>query len=83
MTARRDGDLLRLSVEDDGVGLAAGGARTGVGLGLSITRQRLEGLYPGARVSLALRPRPSGGTAADVVVPYAVADARDLEASIA
>lgn len=84
VTATRAGNLLRLSVEDDGVGLAVpGGAPAGVGLGLSITRQRLEGLYPGGGVSLALRSRPAGGTVAEVVVPFAEAHASALESSIA
>src|SRR5262245_978189 len=42
--ARRDGELLRLEVRDDGPGIEPG-ARTRGGLGLSNTRARLEQLY--------------------------------------
>ena len=49
VTARRENELLRISVEDDGVGLPADwtpGASEG--LGLSVTRQRVMALAGGS-----------------------------------
>jgi signal transduction histidine kinase len=46
ISARQDGDVLRLEVDDDGVGLSgATRARLRAGVGLSNTRARLECLY--------------------------------------
>jgi two-component system, LytTR family, sensor kinase len=73
----RDGDVLRLSVSDDGPGppaAPAGGA--GSGVGLSNTRERLLQLY-GARQSLRLVPRPEGGTTAVVELPFHLASAAE------
>ncbi len=63
---RRDGTLL-LSVRDDGVGLAAGAPREGVGL--ANTRARLHQLY-GARQSLELTGGPGAGTCVRVSLPF-------------
>jgi sensor histidine kinase YesM len=75
--AARAGDTLRLVVEDDGSGLdvQAGSivvrenARTGGGIGLRNTRERLAQSY-GARASLALERPPGGGTRAVVTLPF-------------
>lgn len=47
VTARREGDRLHLTVEDDGPGLSAtaNGATNGGGIGLANTRERLRHLY--------------------------------------
>jgi sensor histidine kinase YesM len=47
VTARREGDRLHLTVEDDGAGLSAtpNGATNGGGIGLANTRERLRHLY--------------------------------------
>ncbi len=66
---RRDGRL-ELGVEDDGVGLPAGGASDG--LGLAITRERLAELYGDAH-EFSLGPAPGGGTAVSVVIPARLA----------
>lgn len=64
----REGDMLVLSVEDDGVGVPPGGpAREGTGL--SNCRRRLEVLYPG-RNSFEIGPRAEGGTRVLVCLPY-------------
>lgn len=60
-----DAQLL-LRVSDDGVGLSADAAP---GKGLSITRQRLERLYPGGRARLDVRPGPESGVVAEVLIP--------------
>jgi LytS/YehU family sensor histidine kinase len=69
IAARREGDMLRLSVCDDGVGLRAGaGAETG-GLGIATTQARLRRLY-GVHQALTLGPSPEGGVATSLMVPF-------------
>lgn len=63
----RDGDTLRLAVQDDGPGPAAPNDRT-TGIGLSNTRARLAVLY-GSAATLTLEPVPGGGTRATVSLP--------------
>lgn len=68
--ARADGQLV-LTLEDDGVGVAAGGpARQGVGLGN--TRSRLAALYPGAH-QFSIGPRAGGGTQVEIRIPWTTA----------
>jgi LytS/YehU family sensor histidine kinase len=68
VTARRDGDMLELSVEDDGAGLAAAAADV-TGHGLDNTRERLRTLY-GDRGSLLVTAAPAQGTVARLRIPY-------------
>lgn len=68
--AHREGVHLRLSVEDDGLGLPPGGFVEGMGLGN--TRARLEKLFSGA-ASLQIRAREGGGTRVDLRVPFQAA----------
>jgi len=63
--ARLEGDLLELSVQDDGVGFSAS---SGSGIGLSNIRERLKHLYGGA-AALNLRAVEEGGVAASIVLP--------------
>jgi signal transduction histidine kinase len=65
--ARREGDRIVLSVRDDGPGPPAAGAEDGVGL--ANTRARLHQMYGDAQ-RLTLRAHESGGTVAEVEVPY-------------
>ena len=68
LKAWREGPRLYLSVEDDGVGIPAGGpAREGVGL--TNTRARLSALYPDD-FEFRVEPRPEGGTRILIRVPY-------------
>lgn len=71
VSARRDGDTLRLEVSDDGAGLAAPGNKPkgGGGLGLSNTRARLRQLYGEAHI-FDLRERPGGGVAVRLAIPF-------------
>jgi signal transduction histidine kinase len=68
VTAERIGDVLQITVVDDGVGIDPQ-ASPPVGHGIENTRERLRALY-GANASLELARRPEGGTIATLRVPY-------------
>jgi len=68
VSARRDRDVLVLSVVDDGQGIAEGAAEM-KGHGIDNTRARLRALY-GDRASLTVARAPAGGTLAGLRVPY-------------
>ncbi len=75
--AWRDGAWLVLEVLDDGVGLPPGlpgGDVLDGGVGLRNTRARLRRLY-GERQQLTLAPRPGGGTAVTIALPFAAGSA--------
>jgi two-component system LytT family sensor kinase len=75
LSARRDDDELRLTLEDDGPGVQDG-AMTREGVGLRNTRARLHHLY-GAAASVQLRQaRPathSHGTCVEIRIPFSEA----------
>jgi two-component system LytT family sensor kinase len=66
ITVRRDGDMLRCDVVDDGRGLRAGHKE---GVGLASTRQRLAHLY-GDRQTFALRGAPGEGVHVTMAIPF-------------
>jgi signal transduction histidine kinase len=66
VSARRDGDVLRIAVEDDGPGLPSNGSRHGVGL--ANARERLELIY-GARAGLEARNREPQGCRIEIWLP--------------
>jgi len=68
VTARRDGDMLELSVEDDGPGAAARAVEL-TGHGLENTRERLRTLYDG-RASLVVTAAGPRGTVARLRIPF-------------
>jgi len=71
--AKTDGARLSISVLDDGVGLPDGWSlETCEGLGLSVTRERIAGLYPNGSSSFAVHPRLQGGTAAEIELPLRI-----------
>ena len=72
--SRRDGDRLVLTVRDNGVGVAAGVAPAGFGIGLGATCERLAGLYPD-RHAFAMRALPEGGTEVRITLPFQLAPA--------
>lgn len=68
--AERSGNRLAIRVLDDGVGLPHGWTMEGSGgVGLSVTRQRLAGLYPDEAIHFDVSRRPSGGTAVEISIP--------------
>jgi len=66
MSAARDGDLLRVTIADNGAGFSSVG---GTGLGLSNIRQRLETMH-GTRAWLEVGAPAGGGFTATIVIPY-------------
>ena len=70
VSARRDGNHLEIRVLDDGVGLPPGWTlETSGGVGLSVTRQRVEGLYPEEGTRFAVNRRAGGGTEVAISLP--------------
>jgi sensor histidine kinase YesM len=72
IAAKREGDVLRLEVEDDGPGVGAAFSLdddSARGVGLRNLRDRID-LFFGHRGSFAIGPGPSGGTLAVVHIPY-------------
>ena len=67
VSARVAGDMVRLTVEDDGVG--PGPSSGGEGIGLRNTRARLERLY-GIRHRLELRGGVEGGFIVKIDIPF-------------
>ena len=68
ISARSEGDVLTLAVEDDGPGVVDPATAIGNGVGLSNTVERLRTLY-GNGGGLMLTNRPEGGLTAAVQVP--------------
>jgi LytS/YehU family sensor histidine kinase len=68
IAARRDGDMLEISVTDDGVGVDPDIIMP-QGHGVENTRERLRALY-GARATLDISRRAEGGTIATLRTPY-------------
>ena len=66
--SRRDGDMLRLAVEDDGPGVDDPATAMGSGVGLSNTAERLRTLY-GNTGGLTLTNRAEGGLLVVVQLP--------------
>lgn len=69
--ARRDGESLRLEVEDDGPGFGAedSSKKTGTGIGLANTRARLAHMY-GEAHRFEARDLPSGGAFIALTIPW-------------
>jgi len=68
VAAKRDGDVLEITVTDDGAGIDPN-APIPKGHGIDNTRERLRALY-GDAASLEIVRRPEGGTIAILRVPY-------------
>ncbi|HEX3820736.1 MAG TPA: histidine kinase [Candidatus Sulfotelmatobacter sp.] len=74
-SCRQNGDL-KLEIKDNGPGLSASNER-GCGVGLKVTRQRMETLY-GENQSVELACPPEGGVSVTITIPFRVAP-RDAE----
>jgi two-component sensor histidine kinase len=70
VSAHRVGDMLDIRVLDDGVGLPAGWTlENSDGVGLSVTWQRVTGLYPHGEACFAVNRRATGGTEVEISLP--------------
>ena len=69
IAAAREGDWLRLTVEDEGPGAAGREMDASAGIGLASTRERLARLFEG-RATLTLGPRADRGTRVIICIPY-------------
>jgi len=65
IAARRDGEMLRVSVADDGIGFQV---PDGSGIGIANSRARLAALY-GHKGLLSFRANPAGGVTVSVSIP--------------
>jgi two-component system LytT family sensor kinase len=75
ISARCDGDKLRVSVSDDGPGLVTEPAP---GVGLGNTSSRLEQLF-GASAQVRLRDAEAGGAVCEVELPFRLTEAASSE----
>ncbi len=83
VSARRDGDRLDIRVLDDGVGLPAGWTlENSGGVGLSVTRQRVAGLYPDGATRFAVNRRATGGTEVEISLPLRCRNGKDADAAV-
>jgi signal transduction histidine kinase len=82
IAGRRDGDMLRLAIRDDGPGRTMPSPRRGAGLGLANVRSRLAQLY-GERHSFEISDRDGGGTEVAILLPFAVDVAAERQSSLA
>ena len=75
--AQQGNGQLEIRVADDGVGLPTGWTlETSSGMGLSVTRERILGLYPDGNCSFTVWPRSEGGTEVKISLPLRFAGAR-------
>lgn len=69
------GGRLEIRVRDDGVGLPEGGLPDNrLGVGLSVTRERVESFRPAGTGRMMVRTRPEGGTEVTLSLPLRHAD---------
>jgi two-component system, LytTR family, sensor kinase len=69
---------LEIRVADDGVGLPTGWTlETSSGMGLSVTRERILGIYPDGTSSFSVRRCSGGGTEVEISLPLRFAGQRD------
>lgn len=71
VAATTEARRLKIEISDNGPGLSKTATLPSIGLGLRITRQRLESLY-GSDQSLELLSGSEGGTIAQVCIPFRV-----------
>ncbi len=82
VTAEPVDSKLAIRISDDGAGLPPGWSiENSTGLGLSVTRERIAGLYPNGNGSFAIKGREEGGTLVEIVLPLRVIGEEANEAS--
>ena len=82
VTAEPVNGKLSIRVSDDGAGLPAGWSMDKCnGLGLSVTRERIAGLYPKDEGTFAIKGRDEGGTVVEILLPLRVMGDEANEAS--
>lgn len=74
-----DNGVLRIAVEDNGVGLGGDWTDDRAGLGLGITRERIAMLHGMHDAGLRITPREGGGTCVLVSIPASAAELHDDE----
>ena len=73
VVAEPAGGKLAIRIADDGAGLPPGWSlEKSTGLGLSVTCERIAGLYPNGEGSFAIKGREEGGTLVEIVLPLKV-----------
>ena len=72
ISSRRQNGDLKLEIKDNGPGFLAANKERGCGVGLKVTRRRLETLY-GTNQSVDLTCPPEGGVCATITIPFRVA----------
>ena len=77
--SRHDHAVLVLTVRDNGAGLTAANGSNGKGMGLAITRARLDRLY-GAQHRFELRNAPEGGVMVTLEIPFQPSKAEQVPA---
>ena len=71
ISAERLDSQVKIRVLDDGVGLPPDWSlATSAGLGITITQQRIAGLYPQGASRFAIRDRQGGGTEVEIDLPF-------------
>ncbi|HEY1938308.1 MAG TPA: histidine kinase [Candidatus Angelobacter sp.] len=73
--AHRGSNQVEIRVADDGVGLPPGWTlETSSGMGLSVTRERIIGLYPDGNSKFSVKSRTGGGTEVEISLPLRFAE---------
>lgn len=84
ISARRMKDRIEIRVEDDGVGLPPEWTvERSSGLGLSVTRERIAGLYPNGASHFAILRRAGGGTEVEILLPLRLMGEENHDPAIA
>ncbi len=74
-----DDAMLRITIEDDGIGLGENWTEDRVGLGLGVTRERIAMLHSKQDAGLKIGPREGGGTRVRVSIPTRAVEAHGDE----
>lgn len=78
ISAERVADRLELAVRDHGPGFSASRSDRGLGIGISVTRDRLTKLYQESH-SFILTEAPDGGAMVQISIPYITGERRSVQ----